>query len=159
MRKLVLLILGSIVLTGHLLAQTGQDAWDNLKQLRVGQKIEIVDVKMKTLRGTFAGYSEDAISLRTGKAESSLQRTNVVRVGVRDTSKRKRNMLLGIAIGAGGGVAAGLFADAPLRNEGHAPFFAPVLGAGGAGLGALAGLSPGYRTIYRAEARRSAPSQ
>jgi len=43
--------------SGVAFAQTTTDSWANLKQLRPGQKIEVVDVKLKSLKGTFLALS------------------------------------------------------------------------------------------------------
>jgi len=43
-----------LMVSGFGLAESSQNNWDNLKQLRPGQKIEVVDSSMKTLRGAFA---------------------------------------------------------------------------------------------------------
>jgi hypothetical protein len=130
-------------------AQRAQDSWDNLKQLRPGQKIEVVDSKMKTLKGSFVSVSEEALSLQDGKSQESVPRADIVRVSVRDTSHRTRNMLL--AAGVIGGVtlipAGILFAQQ--SNEGNscgACVAAIVAGFGG---GAALGAIPGSRTIYR----------
>ena len=47
---------------------------------------------MKTLKGAFVSVSDEVISLEAGKGEESVVRANVVRVSVRDTSHRTRNM-------------------------------------------------------------------
>jgi hypothetical protein len=134
---------------GFGLAQSSQNNWDNLKQLRAGQKIEVVDSSMKSLRGPFVSVSEEAITLQVGKSQESIERVKVVRVSVRDTSHRTRNMLLGSGIL--GGIALGV-AAIPLgaaSNEGNScPVCVAVIAAGfggGAGLGAI----PGSRTVYR----------
>jgi hypothetical protein len=134
------------------MAQSPKDSWDNLKELRPGQKIEVVDSKMKTLKGTFVSVSDEAISLQVGKSEESVPRANVVRVSVRDTSHRARNMMLGAGIAGGAALTVGLLANAPASNEGTGcggcvAGFAAAAAGGGAGLGAI----PGSRTVYRAK--------
>lgn len=131
------------------LAVSPQDSWDSLKQLQPGQKIEVIDSSMKSLHGAFVSVSDEAISLRAGKTEETVTRANVVRVSVRDTSHRTRNMLLGAGIL--GGIALAITA-VPLgisRNEGtHCGSCAAVI-AGGFGGGAAIGAIPGSRTVYR----------
>jgi len=132
------------------MAQSAKDSWDNLKQLHAGQKIEVVDTIMKSLRGPFVSISEEAITLQVGKSQESIGRGKVVRVSVRDTSHRTRNMLLGAAIAGGAALTIGLLANAPASNEGTGcsgcvAGFAAAAAGGGAGLGAI----PGNRTIYR----------
>jgi len=135
------------------LGQSAQDSWDNLKQLRSGQKIQVVDSSMKTLKGDFVSVSDEGIALRAGKKEQTVPRDKVIRVSVRDTSHRTRNMLIGMGAGAGAGLAAGYGIDEGVRHvsgEGGSYLYMPILAAAGAGLGALVGGVPaGWRTIYR----------
>ena len=149
MKRVIETLLLLLLVPGFSLAQSSQNNWDNLKQLRPGQKIEVVDSSMKTLKGAFVSFSDEAISLQAGKGEESVVRANVARVSVRDTSHRKRNMLLGSGIL--GGIALGV-AAIPLgaaSNEGNScPVCVAVIAAGfggGAGLGAI----PGSRRVYR----------
>ena len=133
------------------MAQLTKDSWDNLKQLRPAQKIEVMDTSMKSLRGPFVSVSEEAITLQVGKSQESIERTNVVRVSVRDNSHRSRNMLL--ASGILGGIAVAATA-VPLKagsNEGNScPACAAAIAAGFGG-GAALGAIPGGRTVYRAK--------
>jgi hypothetical protein len=150
--KWVVAVLLLIMVPGFGLAESSQNNWDNLKQLRAGQKIEVVDSSMKTLKGAFVSISDEAISLQVGKSEQSVVRAKVVRVSVRDNSHRARNMLIGAAIAGGAALTAGLLANAPASNEGTGcagcvAGFAAGAAGGGAGLGAI----PGSRTIYRAK--------
>ncbi len=139
--------------------ELGEHSWENLQQLRVGQKIEIVDTNLKKLKGAFLSFSEEAISLRVKKQEVGVQREEVFRVSLRKKSKRLRNALIGLAIGAGAGVAVvEICAQASsglspcLGQDFRAIAYAilvPVGGAAGAGVGAA--FPPGYQTIYRAK--------
>jgi hypothetical protein len=107
MKKLILalLLLGLVPTNGT--AREGEDSWDNLKQLQVGHKIEVIDMNLKTLKGTFTAVSGEGISFLTQKGEVSLGRTDVFRVSDREDSKRVRNALIGAAVGAGVGVGLG----------------------------------------------------
>jgi len=98
----------ALALASHLvLAQSAQDSWDNLKCLRLGQKIEVVDLKLRPLEGQFAAYSEDAILLRVGRDSVSIPRAAVFSVKDREGPRRARNAWLGLALGAAGGAAVG----------------------------------------------------
>ncbi len=139
-------------------AATDETGWSNLQQLRVGQKIEVVDTNLKKHKGTFLSFSEEAISLRVGKDEVGVQRRNVLRVSLREKSKRLRNALIGLAIGAGAGVAAAeIFArtDQPIarfRGEYRSIAYVVLVPVGiGVGAGIGAAFPPGYQTIYRAK--------
>jgi len=143
-------------------AQDARESWDNLKQLQVGQKIEVVDMNLKSVKGTFTSFSGEAISLQTKQDQVTVARADVLRVSDREHSKRLRNALLGGAIGAGIGLAAeevGTRRAQPIskyRGEYRAIglILVPIGAGAGVGLGAAC---PSFRTIYRAEARRSAP--
>jgi hypothetical protein len=145
-------------------AQDARESWDNLKQLRAGQKIEVVDMNLKSVKGTFTSFSGEAILLQTKQDQVTVARADVLRVSDREHSKRLRNALLGGAIGAGIGLAAeevGTRRAQPIsayRGEYRAIglILVPIGAGAGAGLGAAC---PSFRTIYRAEKRRSAPSQ
>jgi hypothetical protein len=152
MKRVTETLLLLLMVPGFGLAQSSQNNWDNVKQLRAGQKIEVVDSSMKTLKGAFVSVSEEAISLQVGKSEESVERAKVVRVSVRDTSHRTRNMLIGAAIAGGAALTLGLLANAPASNEGNGcagcvAGFAAAAAGGGVGLGAI----PGSRTVYRAK--------
>ena len=150
-----------VLLPGFGLAQTGQASWDNLKQLRAGQKIVVVDMKWKSVKGTFVSVSEEAISLRVKQGEVAVPRPDVLRVSDREHSKSLRNKLLGLAIGAGAGAAVGLGAGATGSSYERAfnMGVGGLVGTGvGAGLGVLVGACfPEQQTVYRAEKQRSRP--
>jgi hypothetical protein len=132
------------------LAQPSQNNWDNLKELAPGQKIEVVDMNLKSVKGAFLSLSTDSISLNSGKQEVAVQRADVMRVSLRDSSKLRRNMLIGAGTAGGAVLTIGLLANAPASNEGTGCAgcvvgFAAAAAGGGAGLGAI----PGNRTVYR----------
>lgn len=140
----------------------GQNAlndWANLKRLQPGEKVEVVDMNLKSLKGKFVSLSEEAISLRTDDEEKAIERANVLRVSALG-GKRRRNALIGLAIGAGAGLAVGAAIHAHLRETTGPDILAelavPLGGAIGAGAGAGVGAAfPGSRTIYRAPERRA----
>ena len=150
MKRVIETLLLLLLVPGFSLAQSSQNNWDNLKQLRPGQKIEVVDSSMKTLKGAFVSFSDEAISLQAGKGEESVERAKVVRVSVRDNSHRVRNMLLGSGILGGIAVAATAVPLIAGSNEGNScPVCVAVIVAGFGG-GAAAGAIPGSRTVFRA---------
>ena len=150
MRRPLVAVLFLVLVPRLGFARGNAGSWDDLRQLRVGEKIEVVDMNLKSVKGTFLSFSPDLISLNSGKQEIAVQRADVMRVSVRDTSKRTRNMILGAAIAGGAVLTVGLLANAPASNEGNGctgcvAGFAAAAAGGGAGLGAI----PGSRTIYR----------
>lgn len=151
MHRLILLALAPLLLTG----QSPENNWDNLKQLKAGQQIEVVDGKMKSGTGKFSAVTEEAISLQVDKEAVSIPRANVVSVKDRTKSHRKRNTLLGLAVGAGAGLAIGAIKGATYYESGEIPVFVAVWTPIGAGIGAAAGaaLPAGSATIYRRPAK------
>jgi len=151
MKRVTETLLLLLMVPGFGLAQSSQNNWDNLKQLRPGQKTEVVDSSMKSLRGPFVSVSEEAITLQVGKSQESIERAKVVRVSVRDTSHRTRNMLLGSGILGGIALAAAAVPLGASSNEGNSCGVCVVAIAAGFGGGAAFGAIPGSRTVYRAK--------
>ncbi len=136
-------------------AETPKEAWDNLRQLRPGEAIEVVDARMKSHRGRFAASTQEAISLRQDGREISVPRAQVASVKRRRESRRGRNALIGIAIGAAGGLAVGAIRGKTYHEEGETPVFIMVWTPIGAGIGAAVGAAlpaGGEITVYRARA-------
>jgi hypothetical protein len=151
MKRVIETLLLLLMVPGFGLAQSSQNNWDNLKQLRTGQKIEVVDTSIKSLRGPFVSVSEEAITLQVGKNPQSIERAKVVRVSVRDTSHRTRNMLLGAGILGGIALGAAAIPLGATSNEGNSCPVCVAAIAAGFGGGAALGAIPGSRTVYRAK--------
>jgi len=152
MKKTTMLLLLCVVPLGLMARDSRLNSWDNLKQLQPGQKIEVVDMKWKSLKGKFVSFSEESISLQVGNDQVSVERSNVLRVNS-GHSKRGRNALIGLAIGAGAGLAVGAVLDSQATGEfkDFGVLLGPPIGAGaGVGIGAA---FAGYQTIYRASKR------
>ena len=147
---IILTLLPSIVF-----GQSIEPGWDNLSRLRAEQKIEVVDTKLRPIAGRFTSFSEHAISLRVGNDEISIHRSDVLSVKNREGSHRARNVLLGLAIGAAGGLAIGAIKGATYHEEGETPVFLALWTPIGAGIGGAVGvaLPTGQVTIYRARSR------
>ena len=139
-------------------AQSAPDSWDNLKQLRPGQKVEVVDAKMKTYNGKFVSFTDEAITIHEAKTDVSVPRAEVVRVTVGDNSHRTRNMLLGAAIGGGIAIAATIVPLVASSNEGNGCGLCAAGIAAGFGGGTALGMIPGHRTIYRVPAPKQSTS-
>ena len=149
MRILGLLL--SVIAPPLVLAQSALDSWDNLGRVRIGQKIEVVDLKLKPRQGQFVSYSEQAIVLHVGQDQLSIQRAEVVSVKDREGARRARNAWLGLGIGAAGGAAVGAIRGKTYHEEGETAVFMLAWTPIGAGIGAGAGAALPARqaTIYR----------
>ena len=133
--------------------------WDRIGQLTPGQKIRVTLLDGRRVRGEFESASGDTVMMRTRKSEATLGRTMVARVALKGKSHRWRNALIGLGVGAGGGLIAGAASDAATC---HPNVFLGCLGGKDIGkvvltpLGALVGVivgalipTGGYRDIYR----------
>lgn len=126
--------------------------WNRVERLQPGQNIEVVDDKMRSYRGEFGAAGADEMSLQTANGPLILKREAVMRVTLRENSKRLRNALIGAAIGGGAGIALGAIVDKRFSNEGRAGMGYAICAPLGAGLGAgLGAASHGFETIYRAK--------
>jgi len=158
MKTMVLVLFSLLSTTTFTLSQPMQASWDNLKQLRPGQKVEVVDAKMKTYNGKFASFTDEAITIHEGKTDVTVPRADIVRVSVRDNSHRTRNMLLGAAIGGGVAIAVTIVPLVSSSNEGNGCGICVAGIAAGFGGGTALGMIPGHRTIYRAQTPKHSAS-
>jgi hypothetical protein len=144
-------LLVALITSPWAFAQSSLDRWDNLGQVQAGRRIEVVDKKMKPVQGSFISYSQDAILLRVGQDQVSIPRAEVASVKDREKPSRARNALLGLAIGAAGGLSAGAIAGMTYHEEGETGVFILVFTPIGAGIGAGVGaaLPAGQNTFYR----------
>ena len=135
--------------------EPNEQSWENLKELKVGHEIQVVQINVKSLKGTFLGVSEEAISLRVKKNEVAIPRADVFRVTSRERSRRVRNALIGTAIGLGVGIGVGLWAlVATGGSDDPGVIIYPAMAIGG-GLGGGAGAAlASHPTIYRAKKMR-----
>ena len=139
-------------------AQSNQSSWGNLKTLRPGQKIEIVETNLKKDTGAFAAVSDDAIRINESTGEQSIPRASVMRVTLRQNKHRKRNALIGALVGGGAGVAIGAGIGSTTDNgRGFSNIGTDIGAVLGLGIGLVGGTVagatwPSHPTIYRASA-------
>jgi putative component of toxin-antitoxin plasmid stabilization module len=140
------------VLTAFAFGQAPEDSWANLKRLKAGQTVQIVDMKLKSTKGDFLAFSEDTVSIRQGVQELVFKRGDVYRITLQ---QRLKKALIAGSIGAGVGFALGAVVDYlddvdstdPGSNYGK-------LSATGVGFGIGFGVGaafPGQQTIYRSK--------
>jgi hypothetical protein len=132
------------------LALHAQDAqWTNLRSLRKGDRIGVIQTNQKRVEGLFESVTDSRITLQSDR-EVSIEKSDVVRV----YQPARHGRLFGTVMGAAIGVAAGGVLDGTLgqrfRNESDGPAQG-LLTAGGAGVGAGIGaaVTGHYRTLYR----------
>lgn len=152
MRSLIYCLLLECLLLPPL-AGAQQDRWQNLEQIKPGNKVEVIDRHLKQYSGKFVRFSENELTVSINGQETTLARNEIYRVT--STGKnRRRNLLLGLALGAGAGAALG--AAIMERESGYSGAVAGTT-VGFAGVGAGVGaLVPSNKTIYRTEAVKEA---
>jgi len=84
-----------------------QANWDKLKQLSVGQEVQVVQNDAKSNRSSFRSVTDEAIVVSTATGEQTISRPNVLRVSSKGKPHRMRNALIGAGIGAGAGAGIG----------------------------------------------------
>ena len=119
--------------------------WASLAQLAPRAEIRVSLNQGENLTGSLLSVSDDSLVIETGNGERSLPRADVTRVQVKRTGRRVRHALIGMAVGAGGGlITVAALHDAKEctgfcvgPDVGHSVKMAAV--PVGAGLGALIG--------------------
>jgi hypothetical protein len=138
--------------------------WGNLRTLTAGADIRVIASGQRTVRGTFRSASGDELIVDQPSGEETLARNSVLSVSLKKKNHRIRHMLIGLGVGAAGGLAAGAGLDAayPCRymdlvcvaepNVGKWPsakeIVTPIGAVLGLGVGALLPAG-GWREIYR----------
>ncbi len=126
------------------MAAEKESSWQNLSQLRAGQKVEVVATNLAKYKGRFVRFDELGITLLVDKNERTIAREQVARVS--SASHRVRNgILLSLAGFTAGGMAA-------VRLSGvHTNKYDWVMPAGIAA-GAITGVAiPSGKTYFRAK--------
>ena len=138
-------------------AQAPEDSWDNLRQLRPGERIEVVDTRMKSHRGVFSAHTTEGVSLSQDGRVITIRREEVASIKRSGESHRRRNILIGAAIGAASGLAFGAIRGKTYHEEGETTVFMAVWTPIGAGIGVATGAvwpTRGVVTVYRAASVR-----
>lgn len=147
-----------LLLPALAVADSPQDPWDRLKRLIPGQQIRIVLNDAQSYVGQFESFNEAGIAVRLPDGDRSFERARVLRVSSQGTSHRGRNALIGLAVGAGVGIAVGVAspelgqgkcAQGSCVNAGSASIAGMLGGVVGSGLGAAIPTGR-WQDVYRA---------
>lgn len=141
-------------------AQQASGNWASVTGLARGQRVEVVLTSLETVRGTVQSASTEQLTISASGETRALARGSIERVAVQH-SHLGHNVLLGSAVGAGGGVVVGLAAGKP-KNILTRPMAVGIFAPAGALLGALVGLGlpagADWMDVYRAPAAPAAPA-
>jgi hypothetical protein len=146
-----------LVLAPILAAQpSSRSDWGNLNHLIAGDEIRVTVATRGALRARFQRVTNEALIVSGPGKEESLDRASVVSVAAKGESHRRRNALIGLAVGAGAGLGVGAGVDA---SQCHSPCLNILPNAGKEILtpvGALVGVTVGallptggWHDIYR----------
>ena len=152
------LIMFSVLLRAQ---EPDERSWKNLNHIQAGQTIQVVQMDLKSTKGTFLHVSDEAIFLRVKGNDVNVPQADVLRVSRLDVGKRGRNMKVGLGVGTAAGVLIGAAVARPYFDEGTGfkPGAIILTGAGtGAGLGIALGASSGFRTVYRIGRKQDGPA-
>jgi|SRR5580700_7548513 hypothetical protein len=126
--------------------------WANLNRLENGSEIRVVLAGGKNVRGFLQSVSPDSLAINAATSQEALSRQEIKLVSLKRPGHRGRNTLIGLAIGAAGGLATGAVIDHGdhgwFPNLGKA-VFTPI----GAIIGTVVGVAiptGGWRVVYRA---------
>jgi hypothetical protein len=150
---ILLLFLG---LPCALCAQKQQGSWSDLRGLKVGQGIEVIESSMKHHGGEFINVTDEVLTFQEGGSDVSIKRGDVVRVSTSSAPRRGEHALIGLIVGGAIGAAIGAAAGSSGSKTGWFNFNTRGVGALvgiaiGAPSGALVGAGiPAHTTVYRA---------
>jgi len=105
---LVLAIAGAAMVAALCKASPRSDRadWTNLRQLVQGEEIRVVLNDGKSFRARFETFSEEAMVVSVATGREALARKDVLRVSTQGPPHVRRNMVIGMAIGAVAGAGA-----------------------------------------------------
>ena len=147
-------------LPAALWAQKQQGSWSDLRGLKVGQGIEVIESSMKRHGGEFVSVSDEVLTLQEKGSDVPVKRENVVRVSTASGARRGEHAVIGLVVGAAVGAAIGAAAGSSTGFFGGSSrdITALVGLAIGAPSGAALGATiPAHVTIYRAAPAAAVP--
>ena len=134
------------------IAQPSRGTWTNVTQLASGTDVR-VSVSGIMWRGRLQSVTADSMTLNVGRGQEMLPRAEVSRVEYRRAGHRGRHALIGLGIGAAGGLGIGAAVDSGNHTNFFPNFGKAALTPLGAIVGTVAGAAipaGGWREIYRA---------
>jgi hypothetical protein len=140
-------------LPAALWAQKQQGSWSDLRGLKVGQGIEVIESSMKRHGGEFVSVSDEVLTLQEKGSDVSVKREDIVPVSTASGARRGEHVVIGLVVGAAVGAAIGAAAGSSTGFFGGSSrdITALVGLAIGAPSGAALGATiPAHVTIYRA---------
>jgi hypothetical protein len=136
-------------LPATLCAQKQQGQWSDLRGLKVGQGIVVIESSMKHHGGEFVSVSDETLTLQEKGSDVSVKREDVVRVSTASGSRRGEHAVIGLVVGAAAGAAIGaIAADHSTGNSFWSWKAQPGIGAL---VGIVIGAPIGARSVPRSQ--------
>lgn len=151
--RLCMVLVVVLGLPAALCAQKQQGSWSDLRGLKVGQGIEVIESSMTHHGGEFVSVSDVVLTLQEKGSDISIKRENVVRVTTSSGARRGEHAVIGLLVGAGAGAGIGAAAGSGSKtwvglSEGVGALVGIAIGATS---GAIVGAAiPAHTTVYRA---------
>jgi hypothetical protein len=130
---------------------TANSDWANLKQLATGDEIRVSMSDGKSFRGQLQSTTDESLIMVAASTQQTLARPQITKIATKGASHRTRNALIGLGVGAGGGLAIGAGVD-----HGHDSWFQnfgkEVFTPLGALVGTIVGVAwptGGWHEVYR----------
>jgi hypothetical protein len=142
-----------LLLAATVAAQTNPSNWNTVKALPAGTDARIMNGS-RPISGKVESVTDEAIVVNTGKGQETFNRQQVLTVSIKKGGHRKRNALIGLAVGAAAGLGIGL-ATRPGPNQLKIIPAGAVVGgltAAGGIVGVIVGVvipNGGWREIYK----------
>jgi hypothetical protein len=142
-------LLIALVSVGLVHAAPISKTWENLGKLNSGTPIEVV-TSDRVEKGEFVSSSIESLTIRTRRGEQRFLRQEVVRVLSRSQSRRMRNVLIGVGVGAAIGLVTDQTLGRYLRNESNPAGARPLIWTLPIAVcGAIGAAIPSYPVIYQ----------
>jgi hypothetical protein len=142
-------LLIALASVGLVLADPVSKTWESLGKLDSGAPIEVV-TSDRAEKGEFVSMSTESLTINTRRGEQRFLRKEVLRVVSRRQSRRMRNVLIGVGVGAAIGLATDQTLGAYLRNESNPASARPLIWTlPMAFCGGIGAAFPSYPVIYR----------
>jgi hypothetical protein len=103
--------LALLLLLAATLASAQKTNWANVKTLPVGGEIRVSLDTGKAFRGQLQSVTDESLIIVAASSQETLPRPQIMKVATKGDGHRMRNALIGLAIGAGGGLAIGAGID------------------------------------------------
>lgn len=150
---LVLALAPTLAVASGRRAPAPQSDWSAVQALAPGAKLVVRTKDGDRVAGRFVSASDSALVIRHDETDMTFARDDVRLVQLNRGKSRLKGALLGVAIGAGAGFAAGGIVYFPYKDDivGAIVPGATALGAGiGAGIGAALAKGNKNVTVYEA---------